>query len=200
MLKQKKQIKNLKTVIAVLGMADSGKSETINYLSRQTDWPKIYFGAATFERLKKEGLKINYHNERLIREKIRAELGMGAYAKLAMPKIKQALKNSDTVILESLYSWAEYLILKKKFGPAFLTLAVYAPPAIRFKRLNSRDKERPIKSRREFQERDYSEIEKTDKGGPIAIADFTIINEGTCLDLRAKIARLIPKLRSLAKN
>lgn len=156
-------------------MAGSGKSEVINYLQEQHGWPKIYLGKFVFERLEKEGLAINYKNEKLIREKNRAELGMGAHAKLAMPEIKKVLKTTDIFLIESLYSWAEYKIFKKAWPENFKVIAVYASPTTRFARLQKR-KIRPIKSLSEFNARDWTEIEGTDKGGPIAIADYTIVN------------------------
>lgn len=186
---------NKKIVIAVVGMAGSGKTETIKYLQKKLNWPKIYFGEATFDRIKEEGLEVNYRNERLIREKIRKELGMGAYAILALPKIKKILKDNDVVLLESLYSWDEYKIIKEKYKDSFKTFAVYASPETRYTRLTKRKNERPIKSKKEFIERDYSEIEGTDKGGPIARADFTIINEGNLKDYHGQIDKIIKKLK-----
>jgi len=166
-----------KKVIAVVGMAGSGKSEVVKYLQKKYNWPKVYFGAPTFERMEKDGLDLNYKNERITREKIRKELGPGAYAILSAPKINQALKASDIVIIESLYSWDEYKIIRKRFKENFQTIAVFASPEVRFKRLTKRKKERPIKNLKEFEERDFTEIEKTYKGGPIARADYMIINE-----------------------
>ena len=176
-----------KKIIAVIGMCGAGKSEVVNYLQKKLKCPKIYFGDATFDRIKKDGLELNYENERAVREKIRSELGMGAYAKLALPKIKEALKNNEIVLVESLYSWDEYKIMKQKFSDSFKVIAVYAPPDVRFRRLKKRKKERPIKNYKEFKIRDYSEIEGTDKGGPIAIADYMIINEGSIKNLHKNI-------------
>ena len=81
-----------KNLIAIVGMPGSGKTQATKYLIKKLNCPKVYFGEATFDRLKKEGLKINYTNEKKVREKIRSELGMGAYAILALPKIKKHLK------------------------------------------------------------------------------------------------------------
>ena len=183
-----------KKIIAVVGMAGSGKSEAVKYLQKKYGWPKVYFGSATFDRLKKEGLETNYENERIIREKIRQELGPGAYAILASPKINKALKESNVVIVESLYSWDEYKILKKKFKNNFKTIAVFASPEIRFKRLKARKKERPMKDRKEFEKRDFTEIENIAKGGPIARADFMIINESDLKNLEKQVDYIIKKL------
>ena len=175
-------------------MAGSGKSEVINHLQKKYEWPKIYFGQYTFIRLEKDGLPTNYENERKARESIRAELGMGGYAKLALPDIKKLFKTNDIVLIESLYSWDEYKIIKKAFPEIFKVIAVYASPATRFTRLQKR-KIRPIKSLKEFTARDWTEIEGTDKGGPIAIADYTIDNDSDKLiNLKKQLEKIIKEL------
>lgn len=183
-----------KKVIAAVGMAGSGKTEIISYLQKKHPWKNVYFGEATFDRMKEEELELNYENERTTREKIRNELGMGAYAILALPKIEKILETDDIVLIESLYSWDEYKIIKEKFGKNFITIATFASPETRFKRLTSRSKERPIKDLEEFNTRDYTEIENTDKGGPIARADYTLINETSLRDLHIDIDLIINKI------
>lgn len=181
-------------ILAVVGMAGSGKSEVIKYLQKTRKWPKVYFGEPTFDRMKKDGLELNYANERLTREKIRAEMGMGAYAVLCLPKIEEELKQSENLLIESLYSWDEYKILKSKYGEKFKVIAVFASTEIRFQRLLSRSNERPMKDLEEFETRDYTEIEKTDKGGPIARADFMIINESGLEALHENVENILTKL------
>jgi dephospho-CoA kinase len=99
------------------------------------------------------------------------------------------------VILESMYSWEEYKIIKTKHKDSFKVLTVIASPDLRFARLTKRKKERPIKNRKEFDTRNYTEIEKTDKGGPIAMADFNIINEGTRKSFYQNLDLIIKKLK-----
>ncbi|MDD4901204.1 MAG: AAA family ATPase [Patescibacteria group bacterium] len=177
-------------IIAIIGMAGSGKSAAVDYIQKQHHWPKVYLGQPTFDRLKKEGLKRNYKNERIVREKTRRELGMGAYAKLMMPQVKKLLKTSRIILIESLYSWDEYKIFKKKFGKDFLAVAVTAPSYIRLARLKERPI-RPIKTAAELMKRDWTEIEGTDKGGPIAAADYTVINDGSVEKLKKNIDLII---------
>jgi len=141
--------------------------------------------------MKKIGLEINEANERKTREEIRARLGMGAYAILSIPKIKE-LCGKSSVLVESLYSWEEYLEMKKEFGDAFRTLAVLSSPEIRIGRLCNRPI-RPLK-REDVISRDYSQIENTHQAGPIARADFFIINEGTREDLYKQLDEIIKKL------
>jgi dephospho-CoA kinase len=179
-----------KKCIAVVGMCGAGKTEVVNFLMNKLSAPKVYFGECTFDRIKADGLETNYENERIIREKIRTELGMGAYATLSIPKIKKLLETNNIVIAESLYSWDEYKILKKEFRDNFEVIAVYASPKTRFARLSQRSKERPIKDIDTFIKRDYTEIEGTDKGGPIARADYTIINESSLENLYKQLQNI----------
>ncbi|HAM88606.1 MAG: Dephospho-CoA kinase-like protein [Candidatus Falkowbacteria bacterium GW2011_GWC2_38_22] len=180
-----------KKIIAVVGMCGSGKTEAVKYLQEKLNCPRVYFGEVTFDRMKEIGLELNYENEKITREKIRQELGMGAYATLSLPKINQALENNDYCIIESLYSWSEYKILKENFGDSFITLAVFASPTTRFKRLSNRTNERPMKSIEEFIRRDYSEIENIEKGGPIARADFLVYNEDGLDELKKQLDIII---------
>lgn len=172
-------------ILAVVGMCGSGKSEAVKYLKKKLSAPVVYFGAATFDELKRVGMPINEKNERFMREKIRKNLGMGAYALLNLPKISQLLKNNKTVIVESLYSWSEYKIMKKKFGDTFKVAAAIASPSVRQKRM-ARRQERPL-SKKESLSRDYNEIENIEKGGPIAMADFILLNNGTLKNLHRQI-------------
>jgi dephospho-CoA kinase len=183
-----------KNIIAVVGMAGAGKSAATRYILKKYGWPKVYFGEATFDRLKKEGMETNYENERYVREKIREEMGMSAYAELALPKIRKHLETGDSVLLESLYSWEEYKAIKNEYGDNFKVLAIYSSPDTRFERLKNRRRERPIKNYEEFKTRDRTEIEGTNKGGPIAVADWTIVNEYDLDHLHKEVDKFIKKL------
>ncbi len=183
-----------KKIIAIVGMAGSGKTEVVKKAQEKYSAPKVYFGEVTFDEIKKRNLEVNYKNERIVRESLRSEHGMGVYAKFSVPKIKKLLKKSQMVLAESLYSWDEYKIMKEEFGENFITVAVYASPNTRFERLKKRISERPIADWFEFKTRDWTEIEGTQKGGPIAMADYTIINESSKEEFQKKIIELFEEL------
>ncbi|MFO8015970.1 MAG: AAA family ATPase [Candidatus Woesearchaeota archaeon] len=169
-------------IIAVVGMCGSGKSEVCRVLEG-AGYSRIHFGAVTMEEVRKRGLEVNEKNEREVRESLRKEHGMAAYAILNLPKIEEAIKGSD-VFIDGLYSWSEYKVLKEKF-PSMKTLAVFTPRELRYKRLSERP-ERPL-TREEIISRDHAEIENIEKGGPIAMADHTIINDLGLAELKEKV-------------
>jgi dephospho-CoA kinase len=178
-------------IVAIVGLTGSGKSETASVFERN-GFSKIRFGDITEEEIRRRGLDVNEKNERFMREKLRAEHGMGAYAKLNIPKIDKLVKERKDIILDGLYSWEEYLELKKKYGKEIIILAIYAPPERRYERLSVR-KVRPL-TRIEGQSRDVAEIENLNKAGPIAMADHTILNTGTLEELKVKTEEFINQL------
>jgi dephospho-CoA kinase len=166
-------------IVALVGMCGSGKSVVNDYFVKK-DYFSVYFGGITMEELEKRGLPVGPESEKTIREELRETHGMAAYAILSLPKIEGALKQSN-VIVDGLYSWSEYKILKEKFGENLIVIAVYSPPKMRYERLASR-KVRPI-SNEDARKRDYAEIENIEKAGPIAMADFTLVNTGSMEEL-----------------
>jgi dephospho-CoA kinase len=178
-------------VVAIVGMAGAGKSE-VAMLFEKHGFKKVRFGDITDEELKNKGLESNEENERYIRQQLRKEHGMAAYAKLNLPRIDSALKSSN-VVVDGLYSWEEYTLLKKCYGERLSVLAVWASPATRHARLAHRAK-RPLMLE-EAASRDKSELENSNKGGPIAMADFTILNETSLEELKRETERVLSNLK-----
>lgn len=160
-------------IVAIVGMCGSGKSIASDYYE-SIGYKKVYFGGVTMDKLKEEGLEVNPDNERMMRERLRKEYGMGAYAHLLLPKIEK-LSIDNNVVLDGLYSWDELKILKEKF-PELVVLSIVVNKNDRYSRLNIRDI-RPL-TNEEANKRDITEIENLAKGGPIAYADYYILNNG----------------------
>ncbi|MFP4514728.1 MAG: AAA family ATPase [Parcubacteria group bacterium] len=180
-------------LLAVVGLPGSGKTEVVNYLKKEYQFPNVYLGQVTFDRLKEEGLEINPQNEKMIREKLRKEHGMASHAILSLPKIEKLMGTSKILLLESMYSWEEYLSFKERYNQNFITLAVNACPKTRENRLRNRAI-RPLKNSQEFVDRDYSQIENLNQAGPIARADYTIVNEDSLEILHENIEKSLEKL------
>ncbi len=174
-------------VIGIVGLAGSGKSAVTEFLVKK-GWAKVRFGDLTDEELKQRSLPLTEENERTVREELRRTHGMAAYAILNKPRIDENLKMSN-VVIDGLYSWEEYKVLRAWYGEKLVVLAVYTSPQPRYERLSKRDT-RPL-SPEECRRRDLAEIEYTNKGGPIAIADITIVNNGNKEDLEAAVGNVL---------
>ncbi|MCL2679500.1 MAG: AAA family ATPase [Dehalococcoidia bacterium] len=177
-------------VAAIVGMAGAGKSE-LSRIFEKNGFARIRFGDITDEELRKQKLKVTEENERLMRESIRQRYGMDAYAKLNIPKVDVALISSS-VVVDGLYSWEEYLMMSRYYHEKFRVVAVWSSPATRYARLAGRQV-RPL-TLPEAYSRDESEIMNLNKGGPIAMADFTVINESSLKDLEKFVKRTIVEM------
>jgi dephospho-CoA kinase len=178
-------------LVSIVGMTGAGKSE-VSRVFEENGFIRIRFGDVTDEEMRKRGLTPSEENERHVRELLRQEHGLAAYAKLNLPRIEQALKSSD-VVIDGLYSWEEYTYLKARYGEDLYLVAVWSSPRTRYARLTTRSSRRLTLE--EAMSRDKAEIENIAKGGPIAMADFTIINESSLDNLKREAERIISTLR-----
>lgn len=168
-------------VIAIVGMCGSGKSVASAYLEEKS-FKKVYFGGVTMDKLKEENLEVTPENEKMMREKLRDDLGMAAFAKILLPKIKD-FSNKGNVVLDGLYSWDELTYLKEYLD--VITIAIVADKNIRYDRLTCRSN-RPL-TNSEANKRDISEIENIAKSGPIAYADYYILNNGSIKEFHERL-------------
>ncbi len=178
-------------IAAIVGMAGAGKSEVSAFLASR-GLSCIHFGDITMDELARRGLPVNEANERLVREQIREAHGMAAYALLNLERIDLRLK-TESVVVDGLYSWDEYLVLKTRYAERLVLVAVTASPATRALRLSTRPV-RPLTAG-ELLSRDRAEIEKLNKGGPIAMADIVLVNEGTVEELLTQTEQVLEVVR-----
>ena len=187
-------------IVAVVGMAGSGKS-TVSDMLVKKGFGYLRFGQITIDEIKNRGLELNEQNERMVRHELRQQYGMAAYAKLNILKLEE-LQTEGNVVADGLYSWEEYLELKNSFKEQLITLAVYSSPKTRYERLEARShdpkKDKDARFRPttvdESKSRDKHEIEELNKGGPIAMADYTIINESSTEDLEQEIELFLERM------
>ncbi len=176
-------------IIAILGMCGSGKSIAADYFEN-LGYKKVYFGGVTMDKLKEEGLEVNPDNEKMMRERLRKDLGMGAYAKLLLPKIKDLSKEND-IVLDGLYSWDELTVLQNEFS--MTTIAIVVDKNIRYERLSKREN-RPLNFI-DAKNRDISEIENIQKAGPIAYADYFILNNTDIKDFHERLKNILDMIK-----
>ena len=158
-------------LIAIVGMSGSGKSVATSYLENK-GYKKIYFGGVIYDKMQEAGIEITPNSQKEFREKLRKDHGMGVVAKILLKDIEVAYQRGDTV-LDGLYSWDEYLILKDKFKDLKL-ICICTDKKIRYNRVANRP-DRPFNCE-DIIKRDVAEIENSAKGGPIAFADYYLLN------------------------
>lgn len=161
-------------IIAIVGMSGSGKSVIVDYLTNH-GVPKVYFGGMIYKEMQKRGIEYSPDNEREFREKIRAEEGKDWVVRQAIAETKDLIAaGQKRIVLDGVYSWTEYKALKHEFPGDLTFIAIVAHKPLRYKRVAKRP-ERPFDATK-IRERDISEIENLEKGGPIVAADYFILN------------------------
>ncbi len=172
-------------LVAFVGLAGAGKSSAAEYIIDK-GYPKVYFGGIIYQAMNEAGIEITPDSQRIFREEIRAREGNDFVVKRIIQQIHDLIESGQKhILLDGLYSWTEYRILKHEFPGELSVIAVIAPKKIRHRRLASRP-ERPFTAK-EANERDWSEIENLEKGGPIAMADYFVINDGNLDELHERI-------------
>lgn len=180
-------------LIAVVGMSGTGKSVITDYLE-ENNWNKLYFGGITYKLMKEAGIERTADGkvEKEFREKLRKDHGPECYAKFLEPEIREKLAQGN-VVLDGLYSWHEYKYLIERFENLVL-ICVVTDKNIRYSRVANRP-DRPF-DKEAIVYRDLSEIENLAKGGPIAYADYYILNNG---EMDEEINRLKEILKEIGE-
>ena len=172
-------------IIALVGLAGSGKSSAVEYLTEK-GFPKIYFGGVIYKAMDEAGIEKTWDNQQQFREEIRRREGKDFVIKRVIKNIHDLINaGQNKLVLDGLYTWSEYKFLKHEFPGQVVVIAIVTPKYLRYQRMAKRI-ERPMQPH-EVDQRDWSEIENLEKGGPIAIADYFIINDGSLEQLHQKI-------------
>ena len=157
-------------IIALVGLAGSGKSSAVEYLTEK-GFPKIYFGGVIYKAMDEAGIEKTWDNQQKFREEIRQREGKDFVIKRVIKNVRDLINaGQNKIVLDGLYTWSEYKILKHEFPGQVVVIAIVTP-----------------KQPHEVDQRDWSEIENLEKGGPIAIADYFVINDGNLDQLHQKI-------------
>ena len=106
------------------------------------------------------------------------------------PEIREQIKTKN-VVLDGLYSWYEYKYLIDKF-PDLKLICVVTDKDLRYERVGKRE-DRPF-DLEAIRFRDISEIENLFKGGPIAYADYYILNNNGKDDVLNRLQEILTKM------
>lgn len=179
-------------IIAVVGMSGSGKSVAVDYLTEKGT-PKVYFGGMIYKEMDRRGIERTPESEKEFREEIREKEGKDWVVRQVIKEVYDLVEaGQKRIVLDGVYSWTEYKTLKKEFPGVLTFVAVVVDKKLRHKRVGERP-ERPFNTA-EIQERDRSEIENLEKGGPIAMADYYILNNSSVADMHQRFAEILKEI------
>lgn len=176
-------------IVAFVGLSGSGKSACTEYLTTK-GYPRVYFGGVVLDAMTKAGLDHTQENEQPFREELRQREGKDFVVKRIITQLHDLIgAGQHRIVADGIYTWTEYKAMKREFPGELTTIAVVTPKHLRHRRLT----QRPIRplTEAEANQRDWAEIENLEKGGPIAIADHYIINDGDLDNLHAGIDRVL---------
>lgn len=181
-------------IIAVVGMSGSGKSVVVDYLTKK-GYPKVYFGGMIYKEMEKRGIvrTEDGESEKKFREEIRVKEGKDWVVNQAIAETKDLINaGQKRIILDGVYSWTEYKILKHEFPTCLTFIAIVVDKHLRYDRVAKR----PGRAfdGAAIRERDRSEIENLEKGGPIVAADYYILNNGTIADVEHDVDRILKEI------
>ena len=181
-------------IIAVVGMSGSGKSVAVDYLTGK-GYPKVYFGGMIYKEMAKRGIERSPdgESEKKFREMIRETEGKDWVVRQVIDEVHDLIEAGQRrIVLDGVYSWTEYRTLKHEFPGMLTFLAILVPKKLRYKRVALRP-DRPF-NEEEIRERDRSEIENLEKGGPIAAADYYVLNDDTVEHMEKKIKEILDEI------
>lgn len=172
-----------KTIIAIVGLPGSGKTEAANFF-KEKGLNIITFGKIINDYVDREGLPHTEEVHKKIREELRFKHGREVFAALNEKKIRDVLKKNTIIVIDGMRSWEEYIYLKKHFPKENVVIVgLYADRDLRYKRLASRRDRNHLYG----EERDINELIGINMGPTIAYADFLIKNNFSIEEFRDKL-------------
>ena len=175
-------------ILGTVGLPGSGNGEAAA-VAREAGVPVVTMGDVIREACRDRGLDpTERHGE--VAKTLREENGEAAIAERSLPLIRDALEESDTVLVDGLRSPAEVARFEAAFGDDFVVVGIEAPFETRVERLADRgrdasDADREALRAREERERGFGMDEV------MADADVTVDNAGSLDGFRARVRDLL---------
>lgn len=177
------------TVIGTVGLPGSGKSEAAT-VARERDIPVVTMGDVIRQACRNRGLDPATHHGEMART-LREENGPDAIAQRSLPRIREHLADSETVLVDGIRSDVEVERFVEAFGEEFLLVEITAPDEERAERLDLRGRDASAEAGGEYiEERDEREL-GFGMGEAMAVADCTVRNDGTLEAFHERVRTLL---------
>jgi dephospho-CoA kinase len=171
-------------VIVLIGMPGAGKEEFIK-IARKNGYRIVRMGDVVRDYAIQKGIDAQKIGVFADAERKKNSQSVWAYRTIAR------VRTSKTVI-DGCRSLAELEVFKSNFNKV-ITVAIFAPPEIRYKRLTARGRKDAPTSIEEFMKRDRLEL-KWGVGNASVLADFMIVNDGKLKNYQTQINNFFKKI------
>ena len=173
-------------LIGITGTNGAGKGEVAAYFKKQG---YTYFSLSDIirEKLHKNGKEMTRDNLIKMGNDLREKYGADILARLVLNKV------NNKAVIDSIRNPKEIQYLRKQ--KTFILLAVDAPVALRYKRVEKRGRNESASSLQEFIKKEAEEITSHEKRQQLQncmkMADYTIFNDSTIEELHKKLERFL---------
>jgi dephospho-CoA kinase len=174
-------------VIVLTGMPGSGKEEFVS-VARQVGYDIVRMGDVVRAEAAKRGVADGDKTIGGFAHAERQAHGYDIWAKRCLKHI-----TAERTIIDGSRGRDELKVFRAQFGPDVLLVAIHAAPALRFQRLQERDRPDAPRTWEEFAERDEREL-AWGLGNLIVMADRMIVNEDTLHDFKDLVRRFLEAL------
>ena len=176
-------------VYGFVGLPGSGKSEAAT-VARERDIPVVTMGDVIRQACRDRGLDPATHHGEMART-LREENGPDAIAQRSLPRIREHLADSETVLVDGIRSDVEVERFVEAFGEEFLLVEITAPDEERAERLDLRGRDASAEAGGEsIEKRDEREL-GFGMGEAMAVADCTVRNDGTLEAFHERVRTLL---------
>jgi dephospho-CoA kinase len=175
-------------VIGVVGLPASGKGE-FSKIAAGMSIPVIVMGDMIRAAVTAAGLEPNDTNFGATANRLRAEGGMDAIARLCIPEIEK--QTAPLVLVDGIRGDAEVALFRRHF-PQFILISIDSSFENRLTRIAARARSDDFTSADSLRNRDEREL-KWGLGKALEDADLHIGNDGTLLEFSEEVQRLIDR-------
>ena len=186
-------------IIGLTGPICSGKDEVAKLLS-EMGFTRLSLSDEIRAEMRAKGIELTRSNLQEYADNTRRKEGAGAWAR----KIMARLQNDKNYVIDSIRNPGEIEELRQ-LGNFFL-IKVYAPARMRFSRMVKRNRGQDPQKFEDFEKLEMKDlgIGQPDYGQQhaqcFALADKTIINEGSIEKLKEKANEIVGELKALASS
>jgi len=177
-------------VIGVVGMPASGKGE-FSRIAREMSIPVIVMGDMIRKAVQDAGLEPNDTNFGATANRLRAEHGMDAIARLCIPEIQR--QSAPLVLVDGIRGETEVALFRRNF-PGFILISIESSFENRLARIAARARSDDFMTGEALHNRDKREL-GWGLGNALREADIHVQNGGTLGEFSDAVRGLLAQLR-----